>query len=59
MYIFAVLLGTSEYSTARNIRLKPGTTKDYWTGYSGGKLRSCLKLRNFQNPFEMYGRITK
>ena len=28
-----------------------GLLKLLWTVYSVGKLQSCLKLRNFQNPF--------
>ena len=28
-----------------------GLLKLLWTVYSEGKLQSCLKLRNFQNPF--------
>ena len=28
-----------------------GLLKLLWTVYSKGKLQSCLKLRNFQNPF--------
>ena len=29
-----------------------GLLKLLWTVYSEGKLQSCLKLRNFQNPFD-------
>jgi hypothetical protein len=29
-----------------------GLLKLLWTVYSEGKLQSCLKLRNFQNPFK-------
>ena len=32
-------------------RLNQGLLKLLWTVYSEGKLQSCLKLRNFQNPF--------
>ena len=33
------------------VRLNQGLLKLLWTVYSEGKLQSCLKLRNFQNPF--------
>ena len=31
--------------------VRQGLLKLLWTVYSEGKLQSCLKLRNFQNPF--------
>jgi len=31
--------------------LLQGLLKLLWMVYSEGKLQSCLKLRNFQNPF--------
>jgi len=31
--------------------LLQGLLKLLWTVYSEGKLQSCLKLRNFQDPF--------
>ena len=39
-------------STYRKVNTaKQGLLKLLWTVYSEGKLQSCLKLRNFQNPF--------
>ena len=32
----------------------PGLLKLLWMVYSEGKLKSCLKLRNFQTPFNTY-----
>ena len=31
--------------------ISQGLLELLWTVYSEGKLQSCLKLRNFQNPF--------
>ena len=33
------------------LRFRQGLLKLLWRVYSEGKLKSCLKLRNFQNPF--------
>ena len=32
--------------------VEQGLLELLWTVYSEGKLQSCLKLRNFQNPFD-------
>ena len=39
--------------TVLNYMAAQGLLKWLWTVYSEGKLQSCLKLRNFQNPFNM------
>ena len=41
----------SEPNMYIQVRLNQGLLKLLWTVYSEGKLQSCLKLRNFQTPF--------
>ena len=45
--IFKIKAHVEKY---RNDEIAQGLLKLFWTVYSEGKLQSCLKLRNFQNP---------